>query len=134
MAAVLYSMNSVSSRTQVLHIGNDPLLSKATAALLRGAGYRVRSTSPRRVAEASRDSRYLAVILCATLSNEETDAAVSEIQKTQPGIPIVSIHVGLLGDAPHPASSVVVDALHGPNALVSAVDSVARVKLQRHAS
>ncbi len=134
MVALIYPMNSVASRAQVLHIGNDPLLSKATAALLRGAGYRVRSTNPRRVAEAARDSRYTAVVLCATLSNEETDVAVSDIQKFQPGIPIVSIHVGLLGDVPHPSSSVIVDALHGPNALISAVDSVARAKVQRHAS
>lgn len=127
-------MNSASPRAQVLHIGNDPLLSKTTSALLRGAGYRVRSTNPRRVAEAARDSRYTALILCATLSNEETDAAVSEIHKTQPDIPIVSIHVGLLGDAPHPASSIVVDALHGPQELILALDSVAQAKLRRHAS
>jgi len=133
MVAIVYPMN-LASRTQVLHVGNDPLLSKATAALLRGAGYRVRSTTPRRVAEAARDSHYLAVVLCATLSNEETDVAVSEVQKLQPDTPIVSIHVGLLGDLPHPASSVVVDALHGPNALISAVDSVTHVKQRRHAS
>lgn len=133
MVAIVYSMNS-QSRAQVLHIGNDPMLSKATAALLRGAGYRVRSTNPRKVAEAARESRYVAVVLCATLCNEETEATVTEIRMAQPEIPIVSIHVGLLGDAPHPASSVIVDALHGPNALISAIDSVTQVKAHRHAS
>ena len=111
-------------KSQVLFIGNDPLLSKATTTLLRGVGYRVRSTTPRHAAEAARQTRYMAVVLCATLSNEEMDGAVSVIQKMQPDVPIVSIHVGLLGDGPHPASSVVVDALCGPNALIAAVDSV----------
>jgi DNA-binding NtrC family response regulator len=111
-------------RSKVLFIGNDPLLSKATTALLRGVGYRVRSTNPLHAADAARDKRYTAVILCATLSKEETEQAVMALQEMQPGIPIVSIHVGLLGDAPHPASSVVVDASRGPRELISAVDSV----------
>jgi hypothetical protein len=40
----------------------------------------------------------------------------------------VSIHLGLLGDAPNPSSSIVVDALNGPQALISAVEAVARVQ------
>ena len=106
------------------------MLSKATTALLRGVGYRVRSTNPLHAAEAARDSRYTAVILCATLSNEETEQAVAALQETHRGIPIVSIHVGLLGDAPHPASSVVVDALRGPQELISAVTSVTKRQRQ----
>jgi len=127
-------MTPVAYRSQVLYIGNDPLLSKATSALLRGVGYRVRSTNPQRAAEAARDNRYTVVILCATLSNEETEAAVETLQRAQPEIPIVSIHVGLLGDGPHPASTVVVDALRGPQALISAVDSVVQIKARRQAS
>ena len=125
-------MNSAYSKVQVLIIGNDPMLSKATTALLRGVGYRVRSTNPLHAAEAARDGRYTAVILCATLSNEETEETVRAIRHSQPYIPIVSIHVGLLGDAPHPASSVVVDALRGRQALITAVNSVTPLRPQRH--
>src|SRR3954465_3435498 len=108
------------TRGQLLYIGNEALLTKASSALLRTAGYRVRATTPLHAAEAAREAHYAAVVLCATLSITEMDQIVRTVEACQPGIPIISVHVGLLGDGPHPSSSAVVDALNGPNALIGA--------------
>src|SRR4051812_39405858 len=111
----------------VLYVGTDPDLSKASAALLKKVGYRVRTTTPLNAASVMRDVKVSAVILCATLSRQEADDAVDYAANLQMGVPIVSVHLGLLGDGPHPGSSVVVDALQGPNALVQALESVTRM-------
>jgi CheY-like chemotaxis protein len=118
-------MNNGNRKSQLLFIGNEPMLSKASAELLKRVGYRVRTTNPLNALNAVREGPYTAVILCATLSCEETEEIVRALA-THPA-PIVSIHLGLLGDGPHPASAVVVDALKGPEALISAVDAVAHL-------
>jgi DNA-binding NtrC family response regulator len=118
------------TRARLLYIGNEPLLNKASSALLRTAGYKVRVTTPFHANEAARESHYSAVVLCATLSTEEMNNVVEAMERSQPGVPIVSIHVGLLGDGPHPSSSAVVDALNGPNALIVAVQSVIKYRQQ----
>jgi DNA-binding NtrC family response regulator len=117
-------------RFQLLYVGNEPLLSKASSALLRTAGHKVRVTTPLHATEAIRGHVFSAIVLCATLSCEDTNLVVKAVEATQPGVPIVSVHVGLLGDAPHPASSVVVDALNGPSALIGAIDAVTRYRQQ----
>lgn len=116
------------TRPQLLYIGNDPLLSKSSGALLRAAGYKVRSTNPFYVNEALREHQYAAILLCPTLSNEETNAVVKTIKVTQADVPIISIHVGMLGDIPHPASALVIDALQGPHAFVGGVRSITFVR------
>lgn len=121
-------VRAATARSQLLYIGNDPLLSKASSALLRTAGFRVKSTNPLHVIEAARDCRYCAAILCATLSAEEMNAAVRAIELSQPDTPIICVQVGLLGDGPHPSSSVVVDAMQGPLAFIGAVKSVALLR------
>jgi len=121
-------VSTLTTRSQFLYIGNDPLLSKASSDLLRTAGYKVRATNPSHVGDAVREHRYLAVILCATLSAEEMNTIVDAVQQSQPEIPIISIQVGQLGDGPHPASAVVVDALLGPQAFLAAVHSVTVVR------
>jgi len=108
----------------ILYVGNDAELSKASSALLKKVGFRVRTTNPLNVASVIRDVKVSAVILCATLSREDADEAVDYALSLQPGVPIVSVHLGLLGDGPHPASSVVVDALQGPAALLGALEAV----------
>jgi DNA-binding NtrC family response regulator len=120
-------MNTSSQKSQLLFVGNEPMLSKATAELLKRVGYRVRTTSPVHAPKALREVRYAAVILCATLSSEESEKLVQLVSTSYFGIPIVSIHLGLLGDGPNAASSVVVDALNGPEALVGAVAAVTRI-------
>jgi len=70
-----------------------------------------------------RNVKFQAVVLCATIAAEQADQVVEVLSEEQPQTPIVSIHVGLLGDTPHPASTYVVDALAGPNALISAMKS-----------
>ena len=102
------------------------MLSKASAELLKRVGYKVRTTSPAHAPHALREVRFAAVILCATLSSEEAESVVKALNSFHTGVPIVSIHLGLLGDAPNPDSSIVVDALNGPEALVGAVESVTR--------
>jgi len=118
--------NTGASRVQLLYVGNEALLSKATAELLKGAGYKVRTTKPVHADHTLRDDRFAAIILCATLSGDEADRVVETARSSQPETPIVSVHLGLLGDAPNPKSTVVVDALNGPDALVNAVHAVAR--------
>jgi DNA-binding NtrC family response regulator len=119
-------MRVSSQKSQLLFIGNEPMLSKASAELLKRVGYKVRTTSPVHALHALRDVRYAAVILCATLSSDEAESVVNSLNKFHDGVPIVSIHLGLLGDAPNPNSSIIVDALNGPEALVGAVESVTR--------
>ena len=121
-------MTATPSKSQLLYIGNDPDLSKASAALLRSAGYKVRSTNPSHAGEALRESRYSAVILCATLSSEEADHIVEAVRYGHQDVPIVTVQVGMLGNLPHPASSVVVDALQGPHAFVGAIKSATLVR------
>jgi hypothetical protein len=118
----------LSSKAHLLYIGNDPLLSKSSAALLRDAGYKVRATNPSHVQEAAREHRYSGVILCPTLSGLEMNDIVEAVRQCQPEVPIISVQVGLLGDGPHPSSSVVVDALQGPQAFIGAVRSVTFVR------
>ncbi len=113
------------SRSHLLYIGNEPALSKASSNVLKEAGFRVRSTNPLHASDAIRDDRYSAVIFCATLSSAETDKLAELIGILQPGVPIISLRVGLLGDGPCPVSAAVVDATQGPHALVGAVRSVA---------
>jgi hypothetical protein len=124
------------TRPQLLYVGNEALLSKATAELLKRAGYRVRTTSPVNADQILRNDRFGVVVLCATLSSDEADRVVETTLGAQPETPIVSVHLGLLGDSPNPRSTVVVDALNGPDALVNAVDAVTRTcnRLTSHAS
>ncbi len=117
----------MSTPKSVLYVGNDHDLSKASAALLKRAGYRTRTTNPLNAAGLIRDLKVSAIVLCATLSRQETDEVVEAAENLQPGVPIVSVHLGLLGDGPHPASSVVVDALQGPEALLHALEMVTRM-------
>ena len=116
------------NRTHLLYIGNEQLLNKSSAALLRGAGYKVRATNPSHMMEAVHEHRYAGVILCATLSREEAGQVVDAVRQIQPEVPIISMQVGLLGDGPHPLSSIVVDALQGPAAFLGAVKSVTVVR------
>lgn len=113
------------TRLQVLYVGNEALLSKASAELLKGAGYRVRTTNPTHAGHTLRDEKFVAIILCATLGGDEADRIVETASASQPETPIVSVHLGLLGDSPNPKSTAVVDALNGPDALVNAVNAVA---------
>ncbi len=110
-------------KPQILYVGNEPLLSRASAELLKGVGYRVRTTTPVNAANVFREGTFAAVILCATLSGHEAEelAAIVEEEVLRP--PIISIHLGLLGDAPYSGSSIVVDALNGPEALINAVSA-----------
>jgi hypothetical protein len=62
--------------------------------------------------------------LCATLSTLEAERIVQAISEFQPRTPIISVHLGLLGDAPNPNSAIVVDALNGPQAFITAVNQV----------
>ncbi|MGZ4788569.1 MAG: hypothetical protein ACXVZX_08605 [Terriglobales bacterium] len=52
------------------------------------------------------------------------DRIAEMVESQQPGVPIISMRVGLLGDEPYPTSAAVVDALQGPQALIGAVRSV----------
>jgi|SRR6185369_4375862 len=124
-------MNIAHRKSQLLYVGNEPPLSKASAELLKRVGYRVRTTNPMHVLNALHEGRYAAVVMCATLTCEEAEAVVCALTTLAPETPIVSIHLGLLGDAPNPRSSMVVDALNGPQELIRAVDAVART--QQHA-
>lgn len=108
----------------LLYVGNEPNLAKATAALLKGAGYSVKSAHPGNAASVFREGQYSGIILCATLSLHEASAVVDVLRNEQPTLPIISMHLGHLGDEPHPDSSVTVDALDGPAALIAAVNSV----------
>jgi hypothetical protein len=120
-------MSNASARTnkyRLLYIGNEPALSKASSALLKEAGFKVRSTNPLHSADAVRETHYSAVIFCATLTRMEMDAIAQLVELHQPGVPIISLQVGLLGDGPCPTSTAVVDALQGPQALIGAVRSV----------
>lgn len=121
-------MNTSTRKPQLLYIGNEPMLSKASAELLKRVGYKVRTTNPWHAMNAIREGSYVAVVLCATLSCQEAEAIVQAVTEIRPGTPIVSIHLGLLGDAPNPRSAIVVDALNGPQALISAVEAVTRVQ------
>lgn len=120
----MHLVSAISAKSQLLYIGNDPELSKASSSLLRTAGYKVRSTNPLHVAEALQQVRFGAIILCATLSSGDVNVIVELVSRSQPEAPIVSLQVGLLGEIPHPASAIVVDALQGPNAFLGAVKSV----------
>lgn len=108
----------------VLFVGNDPMLSKATAEVLKSAGFKVRTTNPRNIGHVIAAGGYIAVVLCATLESAEATQAIEAAERRQPGVPIVSVRLGLLGDGPPPEASVIVDALNGPEALVQAVRSV----------
>ena len=121
-------MNSSSRKSQLLYIGNEPMLSKASAELLKRVGYKVRTTNPLHALNAIREGNYVAVVLCATLSWDEAETIVQAVTTLQPSSPIVSVHLGLLGDSPNPGSAIVVDALKGPQALISAVEAVARTQ------
>jgi DNA-binding NtrC family response regulator len=121
-------VNIANRKSQLLYVGNEPPLSKASAELLKRVGYKVRTTNPLHVLNALQDGRYAAVVMCATLTCEEAETVVRALTTLAPETPIVSIHLGLLGDAPNPESSIVVDALNGPEALISAVDAVARTQ------
>ena len=128
--------NTGPSRIQLLYVGNEALLSKATAELLKGAGCRVRTANPGHAGHPLKEERFGVIILCATLSSDEAGQVVETASVSQPDTPIVSIHLGLLGDAPNPRSTMVVDALNGPDALVNAVHAAARAgkRLTSHAS
>jgi hypothetical protein len=115
-------------KSQLLYIGNEPMLNKASAELLKRVGFKVRTTNPLHAVNAVRELNYVAVVLCATLSSDEAEKIVQAVIQLQPGTPIVSVHLGLLGDAPNPGSAIVVDALNGPQALISAVEEAARVQ------
>jgi len=121
----IYSVRTP-NKSQLLYVGNEPDLSKASAMLLKEAGFRVRLSNPFHAADAIREGRYGAIIFCATLSFAEMEQIVELAEAEQPGVPIVSLRVGLLGDAP-PTSTAVVNALNGPQALISAVRSVTLV-------
>lgn len=108
----------------LLYVGSEPNLAKATAALLKGAGYSMKSTHPENVAGALREGQYAGIILCATLRLEEACNVVDALREGQFTLPIISMHLGHLGDEPHPDSSVTIDALDGPAALIAAVNSV----------
>ena len=128
--------NTGASRVPLLYVGNEALLSKATAEVLKRVGYKVRTTSPMHADHTLRDDKFGVIILCATLSGGEADRIVETALSSQPETPIISVHLGLLGDSPHPRSTIVVDALNGPDALVNAVDTVARTsrRMTSHAS
>ena len=121
-----------SKQCQLLYIGNEPELSRASSIVLKEAGFRVRATNPLHAAEAVRDHHFAAVIFCATLSCEEMDRIADVVNIQQPGVPIISVCVGMLGDGPYRTSAAVVDATQGPQALVGAVRSV--TVLQQRAS
>jgi hypothetical protein len=108
----------------LLYVGNEPSLSKTAAALLKRAGYTVKALYPVNVELCVEESNFAAVILCATLSEQEAADTVALTERAKPGLPIVSIHLGTLGDRPHPSSTVLVDARHGSQALIQAVDSL----------
>jgi DNA-binding NtrC family response regulator len=112
--------------SQILYVGNEPALSKVIAALLKRVGFKVRMASLGNAMQAIQSERFAVIILCATLASDEAEGIVRMVEQRQPGTPIVSVHLGLLGDAPNPASSVVVDALKGPDALIAAVQSALR--------
>ena len=112
------------TQSTVLFVSNDLMLCKASSSVLRTAGYRVRATTPVHVAEAMHQNRYAAAVLCATLTQQDSEQVVEKIQREQPEIPLLTLRVGLLGEAPHPASAFVVDMLRGAQALVVAVQSV----------
>lgn len=116
------------ARRTVLYVGNDPLLSKSTCGLLRAMGYNARTCMPANIRLMVRNAEFQAVVLCATISSDEADQVVKNVFQERPQTPIISIHVGLLGDTPHPASTYIVDALAGPNALIAAMQSA----LSRH--
>jgi len=124
-------VTTLTNRSNLLYIGNDPTLSKASSALLRSAGYKVRTTNPSHAAEAIREGRYSAVILCATLSAEEMNLVVHALQAGQADVPIICVQVGMLGEGPHPACSLVIDAMQGPNAFVGGVRSITTTVRQR---
>jgi len=128
--------HAATTRVHLLYVGNEPLLSKASAEVLKRVGYKVRTTNPVHADHALRDDKFGVVILCATLSGEEADRIVESAMGAQPETPIISVHLGLLGDSPNPKSTVVVDALNGPDALVNAVDTVAHGcrRMTSHAS
>jgi len=116
-----------STKSQLLYVGNEPSLSKASCILLKEAGFKVRSTNPSHASDAVRDKHYVAVIFCATLSGMEMDTIAELMESHQPGVPIISMQVGLLGEGAYRTSAAVVDALHGPQALIGAVRSVTLV-------
>ncbi len=111
-------------KSQLLFVGNEPLLSKATGELLRAAGYAVRECLPRSFALPVNNLHLDAVILCATITADEAEDIVLALNAHQLGVPIVSLHVGLLGDTPHRASAMVVDAVAGPTALINALRAI----------
>lgn len=128
-AQALHQLLSMrAARRTVLYVGNDPLLSKSTCGLLRTNGYGARTCMPGNVRLMLRNTEVHVLVLCATMSSEESDQVVATVFEERPNVPIVSIHVGLLGDRPHPASTYVVDALAGPNALIAAMQSATALR------
>jgi hypothetical protein len=92
---------------------------------LRRAGYCVRIAKPDAAAHLLRDLRFSAVVLCVTLSREASDSIVHQLEAFCPGVPIIGVCLGHLGDAPHPACAVSADVLQGPEPLLRAVHGLA---------
>ncbi len=99
--------------------------------MFRTNGYSARTCIPGNIRIMIRNAEFHAVVLCATISSDEADRVLESVFEERPHTPIISIHVGLLGDTPHPASTYIVDALAGPNALIAAMQLALS---QQHAS
>lgn len=117
-------MSHHAPKPQLLYIGNEPDLSKATCAVLRRGGYRVRTTNPLHVCTILRECKFGAIILCATLSSEETEMIVDQVQTQQQDVAIVSLHLGSLGDVPNARSTAIIDVLGGPDVLLHSIESL----------
>ena len=118
------ALSHYAAKPQILYIGNEPDLSKATCAVLKRGGYRVRTTNPRHICTVLSDCKFGAIILCATLSSEETEMIVDHVQTQQQDVAIVSLHLGSLGDEPNARSTAIIDVLEGPDVLLHSIESL----------
>jgi DNA-binding NtrC family response regulator len=107
---------------QVLHFGNDPLLTDARIQVLEDAGYQVISADrPALVLRLLRTRRVDVIIVCHSVPPDELEAAVCNVKQLKPRLPVVVIHLGRLVGPQRTMADGFIDGLRGPEHLLSQV-------------
>ncbi|HWR17357.1 MAG TPA: hypothetical protein VN577_21180 [Terriglobales bacterium] len=111
-------MRQLPSNSSILYVGCDTELNKAYCALLRHAGYDAHSSSPGHAASAIAHGDIDALILCATVTQEESLGILKTLSARAGGIPVIRLHFGYLGSGPQPSATATIDMLQGPETLL----------------
>jgi DNA-binding NtrC family response regulator len=112
----------MSSRSLILHLGYDALLSEARGIILEDAGYEVVLVdAPDNAIRVLKTQEVSLVVACHSVPPDELAAAVQQMKRVRPRVPVVVVHVGGLLQPQRSLADGFIDGLRGPEHLLSRV-------------